>query len=102
MKILKIISLVWTFYRSFIFASLLITASCIGLFWEYGLSIFAILFWFKVATLGVTYYFINSYKYREYYYFQNLGISKTLLWAATISFDLFLFVLFIFQIYKLT
>jgi hypothetical protein len=101
MKLFKIIRLVLIFYRSFLFASLLITACCVGLFWEYGMSIFAILFWFKVATIGLTYYFINSYKYNDYYYFQNLGVSKTLLWMATITFDLFLFVLLIFQTYRL-
>src|SRR6266404_7973776 len=100
MNLLKIIRLVWTFYKSFLFVSLLVTAACTGLFWEYGISIFVTLFWFKVATLGVTYYFINSYKDREYYYFRNLGISKTLLWVSTITFDLLLFVLLIFQTHK--
>ena len=101
MKLRKNIRLIWTFYKTFLLVSLLVTASCFGLFWEYGLSIFAILFWFKVTTLGIIYYFINNYKIREYYYYQNLGVSRIILWSATITFDIFLFLLFIFQAYKL-
>lgn len=80
----------WTFYRSFVLASIVITICCIKLLWDYDFMIFGILFWFKVATLGIVFYFINSYKSNHYY--QNLGVSRTVLWAATLSFDLFLFI----------
>src|SRR5579863_5130779 len=101
MNLPKIIRLVWTFYKTFILASFIITACCIVLFWKYGISSFAILFWFKVTTLGVIYYFINTYRNREYYYFKNLGISKIFLWIVILTFDLMMFVLLISQTYKL-
>ncbi|OKL40269.1 hypothetical protein A3841_18260 [Pontibacter flavimaris] len=63
--------------------------------------IFGMLFWFKVASLGLIYYFINSYKRKHYYYYLNLGLSRTVLWAATLGFDLFLFIFLIVLAYKL-
>ena len=79
--------------------SFLITATCLVLFWEYGFGVFSTLFWFKIGTLGLTFYFINNYKNKEYYYYQNLGVSKVLLWSATLSFDFALFIFLIIQEY---
>lgn len=59
----------------------------------YGFSGFFGIFWSKVLTMGITYYLIDSTKKNEYYYYQNLGVSKPLLWIASLSFD---FVLFLF------
>ena len=101
MRPLKTIRLFGTFYRSFLFASIVITASCVVLLWKYGLSIFVAIFWFKVVTLGLTYYFINRYKSKEYYYYLNLGLSKVLLWTATLTFDFGFFLFLIIQTYKL-
>jgi len=53
-----------------------------------------------MASLGLTYYFINSYKNKEYYYYQNLGLSKALLWIAILTFDFALFIFLIVLIYK--
>lgn len=94
MKYFKIVKLIWTFYKSFIFFSFLVTALCIALFWEYGLGIYGILFCFKIATLTMTFFIVNSYKSNEYCYYQNLGVSKILLWVCSLSFDLILFFLF--------
>ena len=76
------------------------TGCCISIFWKYGFSTFFALFWLKASTLALTYYYINSYKYKEYYYYQNLGISKTLLWAVTLIFDFTLFIFLIIETYK--
>ena len=97
MRIFKTIGLIWTFYKNFLLLSIIITALCITLFLEYGFSVFNMLFWFKIGTLGITYYFINAYKKKEYYYYQNLGISKVLLWATTLTFDFVLFIFLIIQ-----
>lgn len=94
----KTIRLIWTFYKSFLFVSLLITTCCIYFFDKFGFKVFIGLFWFKIATMALTYYFINSYKSKEYYYFQNLGISKALLWTATLLFDFALFIFLITQL----
>ncbi|QCR21518.1 hypothetical protein C1N53_03585 [Pontibacter sp. SGAir0037] len=61
-----------------------------------GYSLFAAVFWFKIISLGIIFYFINSYKSKEYYYYQNLGVSKVMLWGTTLTFD---FTLFLFIIY---
>jgi hypothetical protein len=100
MKLLKTIRLIGTFYKSFLLLSVVITSSCMILFWEYGIDIFVALFWLKIATLAITCWFINSYKNKEYYYYQNLGISKALLWGATLIFDFVLFIFLIVQTYK--
>ncbi len=89
-----------TFYRSFLLFSLLVTVACLNLFWKNGTSILVVLFWFKITTLGLTYYFINSYKSKEYYYYFNLGVSKVMLWTATLCFDFALFLFLIIQIYQ--
>jgi hypothetical protein len=89
--LLKKIRLIVLFYRNFWLASLLITLACLGLFWEYGYSIFATLFWFKLATLFIIYRYIRSYKSKEFYYYQNLGVSKMLLWISTLSVDLLVY-----------
>lgn len=63
-----------------------------GLFWEYGMSIFNVLFWLKLSTMGLTITFIRSYKSKEFYYYQNLGLARTLLWISTLSFDFSLYI----------
>ncbi|GGG29024.1 hypothetical protein [Pontibacter amylolyticus] len=101
MKLNKTARLIWTFYRSFVLASVVITICCIKLLWDYDFMIFGLLFWFKVATLGLVFYFINSYKSNHYYYYQNLGVSRAVLWATTLGFDLFLFIFLTVLAYKI-
>ncbi|MEO6314942.1 MAG: hypothetical protein ABIU63_01515 [Chitinophagaceae bacterium] len=100
MQLRKTFRLLVTFYRSFILASSLVTICCLVLFSEYGMAIFNVLCWLKLITLGVTYWFINNYKNKEYYYYQNLGISKRLCWVCTLSFDFALFIFLIILAYK--
>ncbi len=92
--------LIWTFYKSFVLASILITTCCLCLFWKYGFSIFFVLFWFKIGTLTLTFYFISNYRHKEFYYYQNLGISRLVLWATTLILDVVLFIVLIIEIYK--
>ena len=72
-----------------------------GLFYEYGMSIFAVLFWLKVSTLGLTVVFIRSYKNKEFYYYQNLGLSQVFLWSSTLSFDLSGYFILLILLHKL-
>ena len=97
----KKIRLIGHFYRGFWLASTLITLACVGLFWEYGFSIFSTLFWFKLATLFIIYRYVKSYKSREFYYYHNLGVSKLLLWGVTLSFDIVLFLMLLQQVNRL-
>lgn len=79
---------------------MVITICSLSLFWKHGFDIFVGLFWLKIATLGATYYIINIYKNKEYYYYQNLGVSKTLLWVSTLTFDFAVFIFLIIITYK--
>lgn len=79
MQYLKTIQLILTFYRSFLTTSFFLTALCIGIFWKYGIIAFTGIFWFKICTLILIYYFISGLKAKEFLYYQNLGISKWLL-----------------------
>jgi hypothetical protein len=54
----------------------------------------------KVATLWLTYYFIRTYKSNEFFYYQNLGLSKLMLWIPAIGFELLYFLL-LFKLPKL-
>ncbi len=94
-RMIKAVSLIATFYKQFLLFSAISTAFCMRIFWVHGLAAFFTLFWFKIITLVLTYYFINSFKKHEYYYYRNLGIGKTMLWVVTCTFD---FILFLFLI----
>lgn len=100
MPLLKRLRLIFTFYRSFLLASVLITGCCLVLFWEYGMSIFNVLVWLKFITMGIIGWFINNYKSKEYYYYQNAGIAKGILWVVTLVFDFSLFLFLMVQLYK--
>jgi hypothetical protein len=63
------------------------------LLWTYGFSIFSAIFWVKVLSLGLIFYFINEYKSKQYYYYYNFGISKLKLWSTCMAVDIALFVL---------
>ncbi len=101
MRLIKRIKLIYTFYSSFILLSTIITISCLTTFWKNGFGIFAGLFWFKIITLAIIFHFINGYKSKEFYYYQNLGISKNLLFTTTFIFDFSLFLFSIFQIHPI-
>ncbi|RKD89705.1 hypothetical protein [Mangrovibacterium diazotrophicum] len=87
----KKLRLIFGFYRSFAFPSLLITMACVAIIYANGLSAITALFWFKIATLGVTVYFVNIYKRHEFYYYKNLGLPRLQLWIPTLIFDFSLF-----------
>ena len=77
------------------FISLIITMSCMSIIYIHGLNAFVALFWFKIIILGFIFYFINSYKQKELYYYKNLGVSKLFLWISTMAIDIILFILLI-------
>lgn len=77
------------------FASLVITASAVGLIYANGFEIFTPLFWFKIITLGLMLFFVSFYKKNEFYYYHNLGVSKRLLWTSISIIDLLIFMVLI-------
>jgi len=68
-----------------------ITISSMYLVYVYGSHAISFLFWLKLFTLAIMLVFVNSYKSKEFYYYQNLGLSKLFLWFTSIAIDLFLF-----------
>jgi hypothetical protein len=84
-------SLIFTFYKLFAFASLVITLSCLSIIYTWGMETFTMLFWFKIFTLGSIFYYINIYEKHMYSFYKNLGLSKRHLWIPSLSCDLILF-----------
>lgn len=81
-----------SFYSSFAFVGFVLTAACLGTLYTTGLAMFTFLFWIKVGTMWIIFYFINKNKKKEYYYYDNLGISKRMLWIPALVFDFVVFV----------
>jgi hypothetical protein len=100
-KLFKLVRLLLTFYGNFFLVSMIVNGACLWLLWEYGLGIFSAIFWVKILSLLLTFYFINENKRMEDYYYRNLGISKMLLWSVSLNFDFALFIFFTIQVYKL-
>jgi hypothetical protein len=71
--------------------TLLITSIALVFFFQDGFRIFNGILWLKIATNALVWYFINSFKAKEFFYYQNLGVSKRLLWGSALSFDFNLF-----------
>jgi hypothetical protein len=82
-----------TFYSSFFMLAFLINLFCIAIIIKTEFNLFSLMFWFRAVIISLIYYFINDYKRKEFYYYQNLGVSKNFLWISTISLDSILFLL---------
>ena len=85
--------LILMFYRYFAFVSLLLTGIAAWLVVTKGWEAFQAVFWMKIITTGIIYWFISAAKEKEFYYFQNLGVSKTSLWGYALGLDLGIFTL---------
>ena len=73
-------------------ASTIITMACLSALWINGLKALSAMLIFKLFTSGLIILYINMYKKKEFYYYQNLGLPKTHLWIYTMGLDLVLFV----------
>jgi len=101
MKILGTIRIIFTFYKTFFLLNMATTMVCLLLFWQYGWSIFFQLLMLKSIVLGLSCYFIRIYKKKEFIYYNNLGLSETLLWSSTLVFDLIIYLLLLTKIPRL-
>lgn len=92
---MKAIRSLASFYLGFLPAAWVLSFICIGVFhWlypGYGWSPFMYLFWFKIVSMGLIWYATDQYRRHTYYYYFNLGFSKTFLWAVTLGLDFGLF-----------
>ncbi|SDM93114.1 hypothetical protein SAMN05421813_12925 [Daejeonella rubra] len=97
----RTIRLIFTFYNTYNIPSILISVLSAGIFRISGMSFFVVIFWFKLISMGFIITFINSYRSKEYFYYQNLGLSKIALWTGSLVFDFVLFLALIFGVYQL-
>lgn len=88
----KVVRCMFTFYSSHFFVGLCITLSCVWLYSILGNNSIPILCWYKAITVAIFFYSVNKYKSKEFFYYQNLGISKQILWSVTLSIDAILFI----------
>lgn len=95
MKIIQQVSrkirLLFTFYLYYIWVSLFINLACAFFLWKNGIGAYPALFWFKIFTMGSSFYLIKDYRKQIYFYFYNFGLSKKALWIFSLVFDLLLF-----------
>lgn len=92
----RTLRILWTFYNSFFVSTLVLTASCAYMCMVLGPGALTLITWFKIITSGIIIYYINNYKNKEFYYYQNLGLSKKILWSSTMTVD---FLIYIFAVY---
>ena len=97
---IKTLRILWTFYNSFIVTTLVLTGSCIYMFSVLGPGALMLITWFKIITSGIIVYYINNYKNKEFYYYQNLGLSKKQLWGSTMTVDFLIYILAIFLTFE--
>ncbi|UAY55296.1 hypothetical protein [Arachidicoccus terrestris] len=89
------LKLLFTFYRSHLLADTVITLLCLSTLYKWGLVSFQGIFWLKIISYGVIYYFMDALYKNQYYYYLNLGLSKSALWTVTLSIDFAVFILLI-------
>lgn len=94
MIVLKTIRSLYTFYQSHFFVGVCISLSCLWMYSELGDHTIPILCWYKAITEAIFVYAVNKRKHKEFFYYQNLGLSKTFLWSITLSIDFLLFAFF--------
>ncbi|HRF42153.1 MAG: hypothetical protein IAE84_01780 [Saprospiraceae bacterium] len=85
-----------TFYRSFAMPNVLLTAVCLFSMMLRGkeaIALFPGFFWLKVFMLGISFYYVHTFRKKEYFYYHNLGWSKSRLWWMALGFDFGLFLI---------
>jgi hypothetical protein len=96
-KTMKIIISILIFYKKLIVSSF-ITALCMGflgliLFNEYSFKFVGISYIF--ISLLFHYFVYEVRNYNEYYFYFNLGLSRSLLWGITLLFSIAIGLIFI-------
>jgi hypothetical protein len=95
---MRTFKLITRFYGEIFLANFLVTLSCIYLMGNYGVKayeIVVVLFWYKIITIILIFYTATYHKSNEFYYYQNLGISKLQMVISTSIVDFLLWLAFI-------
>jgi hypothetical protein len=91
----KKLSLLYRFYLNFLLVSMIVTFAIVTstLIYAFGVSVLVILVWFKILTMAVFAFYLNTYKQHDFYYYHNLGLSKLMLFTSTLGLDFVIFIL---------
>lgn len=84
---LRTIHLLFTFYKVFWLPSQLVNAFCWAMVYMEGTGPLFILILFKLFTAALIVAYVHEYSESHYYYYHNLGLSRAILWGATLGFD---------------
>jgi hypothetical protein len=102
---MRTLKLITRFYTDIFVVNFLITLSCVYLIRYFGANAWEIvipLFWYKAISVAAVFYTTVYYHKKELYYYQNLGVSATLLVIATSAVELLLWVAFIIIQFKIS
>lgn len=89
--LLKKAGILFKFYQFFIVFSLFISVCCLVTWLKFGWVAFQAIFWLKMISYFLIYFFISAYKKHQFFYFHNLGFSVRVLWVSTFAIDLLVF-----------
>jgi hypothetical protein len=90
---MKHLRLLYSFYLGYALPAILLSICCAVAINLAGVKFLPLVCWFKLITLLIFFYFVNSYKRKEIYYYYNLGLSKKQLWGSSVAFDITVFIL---------
>ncbi len=89
------LSCVWLFYRQFwIFSHAVAWGGWLVAYAPLDESLwmmFAPLFWLKLVSFGIIWYFMHTFSRSTYLFYQNLGYAVSHLFAAAFLLDMLLF-----------
>lgn len=89
------------FYRPMLLLWCCVAVPAVVLSYRHGWPVFTGLFWLKIISGGLGYFFVNQQYRFQYYYYHNLGLSKRWLWAMGFSIDFLAYLLLIITTNKL-
>lgn len=93
---MKKIHLLWAFYLNFAAALLVVNGVSLYTFYKVGMNSLTIILCLKVLSAGAIVIYISSYKKKDFYYYQNRGLSRSFLWKYTLSADMISLILLLF------
>ena len=90
---IKKLHLLWAFYKNLAFVLFVVNCVSWFLFFKIGMHSLTVILYFKVISSGCMVSYISSYKKSEFYYYQNMGLSRIFLWKYTLCADFVFLVL---------
>lgn len=99
---MRSIKIFFRFFKNIANISGILLIVSITLFYKYGYSVIGPIIILKLITFLPTFYIVNSSFKKEYFYYENLGFNRYLLWGMTALIDFFIsfICLYIFSLFK--